>query len=266
MPSELPPSPSIKESIQEALDRLFSPLTAFVWLACIIVASTAGPFGTLEDMILPVRTLFWTIVATLGALISYGARAIAMMVAGPFRPVRFDLVAIAATTILFSPTIWIVGYTIEVIFGANVPGLHVVALYVFLTSGMVFVVRRLAPGFEAVGYGFLDAPEPPQPRLMRWLELDVLGNILRLSANGHHVDVVTSQGTRTLRLRLADAVHEMEPVIGFLVHRSHWVAHGAIERAEQESSQKTLLVLKNGDRVPVGRTFRPQLQDAGILD
>jgi DNA-binding LytR/AlgR family response regulator len=64
---------------------------------------------------------------------------------------------------------------------------------------------------------------------------------------------------------LGDAIDEMEPVKGICTHRSHWVALGAIKRVEREGA-RLFVVLRNGDRVPVSRKYRPRLEQAGLID
>jgi DNA-binding LytR/AlgR family response regulator len=48
------------------------------------------------------------------------------------------------------------------------------------------------------------------------------------------------------------------------VHRSWWVAEGAVASVEREAG-RLMLVLRNGLRVPVSKSFRDQVKDAGWL-
>jgi len=65
-------------------------------------------------------------------------------------------------------------------------------------------------------------------------------------------------------LRLRDAMAELGPQRGRQVHRSWWVAEGALAAAERDNG-KNVLVLRNGLRVPVSKTFRGQVKEAGWL-
>lgn len=107
-------------------------------------------------------------------------------------------------------------------------------------------------------------PPPPPPRLERRLPEGFSGDILRLSGSGHYVNVITTQGQFDLRIRLGDAVGEMDTCDGLWVHRSHWVARAAVARAEPVKG-RARLVLRNGDIVPVGAKYMDQLEAAGIL-
>jgi DNA-binding LytR/AlgR family response regulator len=86
-----------------------------------------------------------------------------------------------------------------------------------------------------------------------------------LTAKNHYVEVVTDKGSTTIRMRLADAIDEMEPVEGYCVHRSHWVARSAINAVERENAQKIFVLLSNGDRIPVSRKYRPNLEKTGLV-
>ena len=102
-------------------------------------------------------------------------------------------------------------------------------------------------------------------RLRRRLPMGMREPILHLSARDHFVDVETETALYSVRMRFADAVAEMDGVTGQATHRSHWVAVHAIRETKLEGG-KLFVVLCNGTEVPVSRTFRPQLAEAGILD
>jgi len=67
-----------------------------------------------------------------------------------------------------------------------------------------------------------------------------------------------------LLLRLSDAVAELDPTLGRQVHRSYWVTRRAVSSVERER-YRVRLVLSNGARVPVSRTFLPKLRADGWL-
>ncbi|UXX84705.1 LytTR family DNA-binding domain-containing protein [Roseovarius pelagicus] len=244
-----------------------SPLTLFVWAAGWLIGSVAGPFGTFESMPIGVRTFFWLVIVTSAVLIGYTARAIAAIAVEYDRPWLFDLVAIGVTVLVFSPVVLIVGAGIETQYGAPVPSLPRIALYVLVIAGPIFALRRLIPGFERQRHSTVPKPKetPPQPRLMRRLPTELHGDLIRLSANGHFTEVTTSRGTMTLRLRLSDAIAETDPVRGHCTHRSHWVAEAAIQDVKRETPHKVVLVLANEETVPVSRKYRPELEAAGLI-
>jgi len=81
----------------------------------------------------------------------------------------------------------------------------------------------------------------------------------------HYLRIHTALGSDLILLRLRDAIAELGPVHGRQVHRSWWVADGAVASVER-SAGKSTLVLRNGLNVPVSKTFRDQVKEAGWLD
>lgn len=74
----------------------------------------------------------------------------------------------------------------------------------------------------------------------------------------------TSAGSTLILMRLRDAVAELESCAGRQVHRSYWVAEGAVLRSERRGDS-VRLHLKNGLVVPVSRRYLPALRGAGWL-
>lgn len=259
----------LRRSFSNFFATIFSPMTLAIWAVAIVIAVVAGPFGTLGAMDPALRFLFWGIVISASILLGYIVRAVAMLLAGPDRPELFDLVAIGSMTLVFTPLVWTIGLGFDRASGVAVPPFWRVGLYVFVMTASVFLLRRILPGFEARAYGIVARKKPgphrPEPRLLRRLSPDLRGEILRIAAQGHFVEVITERGSETLRLRMSDAIGEMEPVEGFCTHRSHWVARLAVTGVERENAHKMHLVIRNGDRVPVSRKFRPGLEDQGIV-
>lgn len=257
-----------KAVFEDTCQRVFAPLTLFIWATGWIAGAIAGPFGTFEDMDLSLRVAFWFFIASSAVILGYGARAVAMLAIPQDRPALGDCVSIALTTFTLGPLIFVVGSYVEYRAGAPVPPLAMVLLYVFVICAPVFVLRRLAPGFEKYGYR-LDGKTPAlkeQPRLLKRLPTEVRGEVLRLSASGHFTEVVTTNGRHTLRLRMADAIEETDPIEGLSTHRSHWVARAAIQGVERENAHRIHLILTNDDRVPVSRSYRSELEAGGLLE
>ena len=263
----------LKESFSENMQAAFSPATALVCFVATLIAVIGGPFGTFEAMDISQRTLFWGIVICVSAFVGYSVRAITLCLVGQDRPLLFDLVAVFVMTLIFAPTVWLISQGFNRANGVEAPPIDKMYLYVFVITLGVFVIRRLIPGIEPRTYTFIKSEEggmpnfdfESEPRLLRRLSPDLRGEVLRLSGQDHHVEIATRQGCETLRLRLSDAIAEMEPVEGFSTHRSHWVARSAISGAERENAHKIWIVLDNGDRVPVSRSYRPELEEAGII-
>ncbi len=157
---------------------------------------------------------------------------------------------------LFAPSLWFLTWILFTLNGLMAPGILKVAPYGLLfATGLLLVRQReetAAPVFE------------PRPRLFNRLPATFEGQVYRLTVRDHYVDVVTSDGTFTIRSRFTDAIAEMEPVQGHCTHRSHWVVDSAIVGVEKEKG-KSFLHLSNGDQVPVSRKYKQQLVDDGLL-
>ena len=264
-----------KTSLSENFRSALSPATGVVCGLAILIAVVAGPFGTFEAMGLGQRTVFWALIILVSVFVGYTVRALTTVLVGTEKPVLFDAVAVCLMTLVFGPTVWLISLVFDGQNGVQMPPTPLIYLYVFVVSLAVFVIRRLLPGVEERSYGFLDdedggapalAETKPEPRLLRRLSPDMRGAVLRLSGQDHHVEIATDQGTETLRLRLGDAISEMDPVEGYCTHRSHWVARSAVKAVERENGQKLWLVLTNGDRVSVSRKYRPALEEAGLVN
>ncbi len=96
-------------------------------------------------------------------------------------------------------------------------------------------------------------------RLPRPLE----GRLFCLEMQDHYLFVHHAGGSEMILCRMEDAARELNG-LGRRVHRSWWVAAEAVVGAEREG-QRTVLRLTDGRRVPVGRSFRPDLKGAGWL-
>ncbi|MEM7733273.1 MAG: LytTR family DNA-binding domain-containing protein [Pseudomonadota bacterium] len=170
-------------------------------------------------------------------------------------------------TMIYTPLVWL----FVIWFGSGLSSLagdvRLLALYVFGVVAMVAVVRGVVLVWQAEETGRAGSTKRgAEPRLLQRLPSSRRAPVLRLSAMDHMVEVVTESGTEKLRIRLSDAVREMEPTQGYMAHRSHWVAKDAVVQAERKGSDKVYLKLSNGDMIPVSRTFRTDWADAGMLD
>ncbi len=89
----------------------------------------------------------------------------------------------------------------------------------------------------------------------RWLPLD-LGTVTRLHADGRLVQVHTPQGTFLLRRPLSELAVRLDPRRFVRVHRSDMAALDAIAHLESWDHGDGLLVMKDGTRVVLSRTYR----------
>lgn len=122
-----------------------------------------------------------------------------------------------------------------------------------------FLPAAAAPRHDA-------APPPPareQPTFLERVRRPV-GRLLALTAEQHYLRVVGDAGEALILYRISDAVRELDDWPGARVHRSHWVARDAVAKVERRR-HALWLVLVDGRRVPVGRSFRETAASAGVL-
>lgn len=250
--------------------------TVTSWVLVSFLVAYTGPFGTYA-MGFGRRLLYWSLVVVCSSLISHVSAALAGRIVGKRSSLLTDFLTVVLMTLLFSPVLW--GITRGLLGGGPglIPAIWVFAQFVAIITAVITSARRTIPGLARGSHrraretpepepdvGLDLGAEPGPPRLVRRLPKDFQGPILRLAVNDHFVDVVTPRMTHRLRLRLADAVDEMDTVAGFCTHRSHWVARQAVEGVERQAG-RIMLRLSNGDHVPVSRTYRPRLEAAGIF-
>ncbi|WP_081215929.1 LytTR family DNA-binding domain-containing protein [Pseudoalteromonas luteoviolacea] len=101
-------------------------------------------------------------------------------------------------------------------------------------------------------------------RLMEFLSklpLEKRGTLLCLQMDDHYLRVTTDKGEHLLLMRFKDALQHLETFPGFQTHRSWWVAKEAVS-STKKTGRKLLLILKNGDEVPVSQTYLAQTKQA----
>ena len=103
-----------------------------------------------------------------------------------------------------------------------------------------------------------------RPPLLDRLAPERRGELYYLTMQDHYVEVVTSNGTSLVLLRLADAIKETAPLDGVQIHRSHWVARNAVRETERQGD-RLVVKMANGITLPVSRSRRNALKDAGLL-
>jgi DNA-binding LytR/AlgR family response regulator len=85
---------------------------------------------------------------------------------------------------------------------------------------------------------------------------------LALASEDHYLRVYTARGDTLVHHRF-DALAELGDA-GVRVHRSWWVARAAVTGSEREG-ERIVLLLSNGLRVPVSRTYLIPAREAGLI-
>ncbi len=237
---------------------LFGAGRSLAMLALVaVLAGLAGPFGTYEAFGPFTRHLYWALVVAGTAAAGHVTGTAVEYTLGrrgwPAGPRLLAAALVAAVPVCGVVALVLLG------FGAKPDGPDLVVLYVqcaAVVGGVaVFTFRRPAPAPVKTD----DGP----PRLTARLPSGKRGRLIRLAAQDHYVEVVTSAGTTLVPIRFRDAVAETAPEPGLQVHRSHWVAlHAVVGRCRLNS--RTALRLHDGSVVPVGRKYMSTVRERDI--
>lgn len=250
------------ETIKSAFISAMKPFNVALWIILAVVLSVAGPFGTFESMTFGGRLVYWGVVVVVSAMLGYHAAHISRYVLPRGQPLLRDLIATALMAGTFGPFNLFLTHAMLTPTADPGPGLFEMMGYVAAITLAILTGRRLIPGMEELNY-LPRGHDSNRPRLLRRLPPAEQSRVLRLSSQGHFVDVTTDHGVTRLRMRLTDAIDEMDGVSGYSTHRSHWVAESAI-RGICRDEGKPHLKLSNGDSVPVSRKYQSELEKAGF--
>ncbi len=99
-------------------------------------------------------------------------------------------------------------------------------------------------------------------RFMDRLPAELGTDLLALEMEDHYVRAHTALGSDLILMRMRDAIPELDGLEGKQVHRSWWVARGAVEDVRREG-RNVRLILAGGLEAPVSRANVTQLKDEG---
>mgnify|MGYP003460993605 CR=1 FL=1 len=253
---------------QSAIFAAFrSPAPYVSWAAATVSLAVSGPFTSADPLpLIESLFLFGTLVAI--ALV-WGI--VARVTVQKFWPDLgywpSSLLVVASGSILLAAPIHALALMLSSRAALETHSTMSVSWIIFALGLAVAAIRwALTPVDRAEVQQDADPPatEAPRPRLLNRLDQTLQGNLIRVSGQNHHVEVVTSRGSARVLLRLSDALAEIDDVEGLQVHRSHWVAVAAIVGSEK-SGDKTVLVMSDGSRVPISRSQRNEAERRGLL-
>jgi DNA-binding LytR/AlgR family response regulator len=180
------------------------------------------------------------------------------------------LAAVPMTITIIVVHDWLVWPTPWRAFPYIFPQTAFLAVVISILVGL-FVERRLHAEADSERARIAEAPapglgvEPVVPDFFRRVPPALGRDLLALEMEDHYLRIHTALGSDLILLRLRDALAELGPARGRQVHRSWWVAEGAIASVERNGG-RPVLVLRNRVRVPVSKTFREQVRAAGWFD
>jgi DNA-binding LytR/AlgR family response regulator len=247
----------------------------FPWvLGLSIVMAVTGPFGSYGVTGLPVRlvyfgltgVLMWLQVLLCASLLANLEMTVRRSIAARFA-LAGVLAAIPGTFEIIVLHSWLVRPTP---FAAAWEIFPQTAFLTVVVSVLValFMEQRLhaQADSERARVASIPATDAPSstPDFFRRVPPALGRDLLALEMEDHYLRIHTALGSDLILLRLRDALSELGPARGRQVHRSWWVSEGAIASVEQDA-RRPMLVLRNGLRVPVSKTYREQVKQAGWL-
>lgn len=286
MNGAVPPPPGLRGRLTLALADMRAILgRGRLWATCLLLIALLtllGPFETLERLAPGERAAYWGVVMTGGWLAAAAHVSLAIrLLPGALPETLRAALGGAATAPCMTHA---VGWWNEVVFGVAFVSLADAPMRLALFAGVAAAVtllgRLVEPAKAAVpraeaetseasperapatGSGAADGP--PGAAILRRLPPAKRGELLRLSMQDHYVEIVTEAGSDLALLRLTDAMAEAAPTPGLQVHRSHWVAEGAVAGARREGG-RLRLTLVDGSSVPVSRGRTAALREAGWI-
>ena len=237
--------------------------------ALILVASEADHTS---DLPLLVAITLWVSHLMIALLIFTGTRGVLQN--WPIHDVFVAPVSLLLVSFLFAP----VSLLLDI--GLGKPDAEI-ASGLSLTSIYLIEVTAVAPTSIAVVVVFLlvfyriprlsetteitpttDAlhPVPPLRQMIDGVPKSLGEDIVRLQAQDHYVEIVTTEGRDLLMLKFTDCVEKLEPLNGFQCHRSHWISLKHC-RAISSSGSAYVCQMSNGDKVPLSRRKYSQARE-----
>ncbi|CUH75396.1 Response regulator of the LytR/AlgR family protein [Tritonibacter multivorans] len=234
-----------------------------------LILGLLAPFGTEDTLSLAMRLFYWVFLACLtlftGSFVNCLMRSFTQRFPPLPHPGGIAVVALVGGAIgaavlaeVFFMN-WLVfglsplrrGYTVPI-------ALNTLAISIVVNGLITWVTDQLSQDSGSRA----EAAPRPVPALINRLPLDKRGDLISLSVQDHYVEVTTTKGREMVLMRLTDAIREAGG--GFQIHRSHWVADGAVTAAQRKSSAAEV-TLSDGRALPVSRTYLPVLKEKGLL-
>lgn len=255
--------PPLHFALREMRNLMTSPAVLAVLAGAVVILAIAAPFGTGERMRFGPLLAYWGVVALGSFAFSAGFAAWATrQLAGRRGAIWLVPLAICAglsigLLALIAAINWL-ALGVAPLTADYLPGL---AVNVFAVSAVVSV---MIPFVLTRTRGVKIGSDNRRPAILDRLDHAKRGRLVSMSALDHYVEVATTAGTGLVLLRFGDALHEVAPVAGLRIHRSHWVALDEVRGARREGD-RGVLTLTDGRELPVSRSYVPVVREAGLL-
>ncbi len=204
----------------------------------IAVCFLSGPFGTLEALPSGFRLIYWGLIVLVTSMLALWLHTFLRL------RDKVSVLVIIAVSMCFG---FLVAGIVLVLSLAllqpidRYPGNIELVSYSFPSAAIIFLLSALVMRSMAVPK-LVD--QKTRPALLDRLEkFPHAQQILSLSAQDHYVEVTTEIGTELCLMRLSDAIAKVEPIKGFQIHRSHWIAASAIKSIDAKGTATHALLV-----------------------
>jgi hypothetical protein len=257
--------------------------TCAIALLAGVLLGVIGPFGTFESMSTITRFSFWMGGIGIGMIIHIPLYYAAALLGPQYRVPAWAWVSASAVIAAVPMTFVINGIFATMLGATNLDDMAQLYPFVFAISlpmqwvsywtrdrgepiAPVTQVAAPVPPVTAVLPVVATPPAvaPTTAKMIARLPARIGRDIICLEMEDHYVRVHTALGDAMIHMRMADAAQELEGIDGMIVHRSFWVARGAITGWSREGKTLTL-TLSNGKSIPVARDRQPLVKAAGWL-
>lgn len=283
---------------QGFLQVVLNPWCVLALLVTAVVVALLGPFGSYASVPMPERLVYWVLLIGLNSISAMVLFWLFIGLKSHYDRWYELALPIAFTSAVNGLPGAVVVKTVHAVFAEqaslswSLADLIGLALNVVLLTGLFFtsflavrVLTQRVQGVEPNGMlnddaGLSELNDNPELSEHNNTELSafharipepVYGDLLALSSEDHYLRVYTTAGNALIHCKLQTAISELSASsisanapksLGQQVHRSHWVAAGAVTKAERHKNQWQL-TLRNGVCIPVSRQYAPALKSAG---
>jgi len=246
----------------------------FTLAIAIAVLTATGPFGTYDEMALPMRTAYWSIAAIgVGVImnsIAYFSLFLPQIVslAWPVRMLLWVLVGSVPGAVYMM----LVGYFF---FGPHVLDGSWLRLYykLCMISSVICLIDLRGFAFAKLTEDTENTEDtevvevsdtyqaPAYLKFIQGLRSDLGNDIISLTTQDHYLEVTTALGQDLVLGKMADAANQLAGLPGLRLHRSHFAALKHIQRLRRRGSGY-IVILSDGRELPVSRTYLPRVRKA----
>lgn len=237
------------------------------WMRGLIICAIAGVFmaftGAFGSAQAPFgrRLLYWIPVMVAGGAI--GSLIARPVFNSPYFSTRPWLAVLLVTAVLTPPLTVIVWAASNLAWNQSWNPVYIfnAILPVFIVSVVMTAINYMADRRPRETHAAPAGSAPP--RFLERIPMKLRGAALyAVEAEDHYLRIHTERGSDLILMRLSDAVGELEGIEGAQTHRSWWVAKDAVADVNRGDGRATL-ILKDGARAPVSRTFARILRAEG---